>query len=184
MKHPHRSPFPANTYFFTLRLAPFSDDLLTRNINILRSAMRYTLSHHPMQIDAMAVLPNTVHALWTLPPGDTDYPNRIGMLKARFSRAMPMPSNRSQKQIQRGEKGIWERRYWEHKITDNADYNRHHDLIHLSPVHGGLCTTPQEWSHSSVHRDIKRGLETPASKYDKLPPVPNTLGPPASLSLT
>jgi putative transposase len=150
-----------NSYFFTIRLAPRSGDLLLRHIDTLRRAMRYTLSHHPVRIDAMAVLPDVIHALWTLPDGDHDYPNRIGMFKARFSRAMEMPVDRTLKQIQRGEKGIWERRYWEHQITDAADFARHRDLIHLSPVHAGLCATPLDWPNSSIHRDMTRGLPPP-----------------------
>lgn len=162
-KPEHNQP---STYFFTLRLAPQSGDLLTTHIETLRRAMRYTLSHHPMRIDAMVVLPGTIHALWTLPAGDRDYPNRIGMLKARFSRAMPMPPHRTLKQIQRGEKGIWERRYWEHSIADSDDFARHRDLIHHSPVHAGLCVEPTDWPYSSIHREMNRRAPSPVAPRD------------------
>jgi putative transposase len=151
----------AGCYFFTIRLAPQSGDLLVRHIETLRAAMRYMLGHHPTQINAIAVLPNVIHALWTLPAGDNDYPNRIGMLKSRFSKAMDTPAHRTLSQIQKGQKGIWERRYWGHQIRDLDDFNRHRDLIHLSPVHARLCATPQDWPHSSIHRDTRHGLLPP-----------------------
>jgi putative transposase len=166
---------PGATYFFTIRLADRSGDLLIRAIADLRRAMRDTIDRHAFRIDAIAVLPAAIHTIWTLPEGDSDYPNRIGMLKSRFSRAMPMPTHRTLTQIQRGEKGIWQRRYWEHQIRDAADLARHRDLIHLSPVHAGLCPRPQDWPHSSLHRDIAQG---------KPPPAPIGHGGAAGLHLT
>ena len=149
------------TYFFTIRLADRNGDLLTRKISELRRAMRDTKHHHPFRIDAIAVLPAVIHTLWTLPDADDDFPNRFGMLKSRFSRAMPMPENRSPTQIERGEKGIWQRRCWDHLIRDKADFDRHRDLIHLSPVHAGLCADPRDWPHTSLHRDLARGQKPP-----------------------
>lgn len=151
------------TYFFTIRLANPQDDALVRRIADLRRAMRHTLKHHPFRIDAIAVLPAVIHTIWTLPGDSADYPNRIGMLKSRFSRALPMPPHRTPAQIARGEKGIWQRRYWEHEIRDRADFNRHRDLIHIAPVQAGLVARPQDWPHSSLHRDLKRGLPAPAA---------------------
>ena len=149
------------TYFFTLRLARRNDDLLVREIDQLRCAMRDTLQRHPFRIDAIAVLPDVIHTLWTLPTGDNAYGLRIGMLKSRFSRAMPMPLHRSPTQIKRAEKGIWQRRFWEHEIRDAEDMKRHRDLIYLSPVHAGLCATPQAWPHTSLHRDLAEGQALP-----------------------
>ncbi|MBM1712236.1 transposase [Sulfitobacter geojensis] len=143
------------TYFFTLRLADRQDDLLLRKIDLLRSAMRETLQRHPFHIDATAVLPATVHMMWTLPAQDDAYASRIALLKSRFSRACPMPAHRSLAQIKRGEKGIWQRRYWEHAIRDAGDFARHRDLIHLSPVHAGLCARPQDWVYTSLHRYLR-----------------------------
>ncbi len=150
------------TYFFTMRLADRGEDLLIRHVGKLRRAMRDTLDRHPFRIDAIVVLPAAIHTIWTLPEGDSDFPNRIGVLKSRFSRVMPMPPNRSLKQIERGEKGIWQKRYWEHLIRDHADFTRHRDLIHLSPVHAGLCPRPQDWPHSSIHRALAQGHMPPA----------------------
>ncbi|MGJ8625504.1 MAG: REP-associated tyrosine transposase [Sulfitobacter sp.] len=152
---------PGGTFFFTIRLADRGSDLLVRQIHHLRRAMRETKERHAFHIDAIAVLPSVIHTIWTLPEGDTNYPNRIGMLKSKFSRSQPMPAHRTLIQIQRGEKAIWQRRYWEHEIRDEADFARHCDLIYLSPVHAGLCPTPQDWPHTSLHRDLSKGSPAP-----------------------
>ncbi|MEW9919106.1 transposase [Marimonas sp. MJW-29] len=152
---------PGATYFFTLRLADRHGDLLTRRIDDLRRAMREVLAHRPFRIDAITVLPAAIHTLWTLPPGDADYSSRIVMLKSHFSRAQPLPSHRTPSQIRRGEKGIWQRRFWEHEIRDAEDYARHRDMIYLSPVQAGLCPRPQDWPHTSLHRDLKNGPAPP-----------------------
>lgn len=153
---------PGGTFFFTIRLADRAGDLLVREIAALRHAMRVTLDHHPFHIDAIAVLPSVIHTIWTLPEGDSDYPTRVGMLKSKFSRNQPMPAHRTMTQIKRGEKGIWQRRYWEHQIRDADDFARHRDLIYQSPVHAGHCATPQDWPHTSLHRDQIKGVVPPA----------------------
>jgi putative transposase len=152
------------TYFFTIRLASGGGDLLVRHIDLLRHSMRATLQRAPFRIDAIAVLPDCIHTLWTLPPGDHGYRGRVAMLKSGFSRGCPMPLHRTPTQIRRAEKGIWQRRYWEHRVRDMADFERHRDLIYLSPVHAGLCQRPQDWPHSSLHRDQRLGLPVPLRK--------------------
>ncbi|UWR28983.1 transposase [Sulfitobacter sp. W002] len=142
-----------NCYFFTLRLARGDDDALLRHITALRQAMRETLARKPFRIDAIAILPDVLHMVWTLPPNDTDYGNRIGMWKGRFSRHLPPAPHRSLRQIKRGEKGIWQRRFWEHRIRDHADFERHCGLVHLSPVHAGYCDRPEAWPYSSYSRN-------------------------------
>jgi len=161
MSHYIRRRTPGATYFFTIRLADRHSDLLTRQIGPLRAAMRATLDRHPFHIDAITVLPGVIHTIWTLPADDADFATRIGMLKSRFSRSQPMPPDRSLTQIRRGEKGIWQRRYWEHEIRDKADFDRHRDLIYLSPVHAGLCPRPQDWPHTSLHRDLRQAKPAP-----------------------
>lgn len=161
------------TYFFTLRLANNRDDLLVRKIAALRGAMRDTLNRHPFHIDAIAVLPATIHMLWILPDGDNKYARRVALLKSRFSRACPMPANRTPAQINRGEKAIWQRRYWEHVICDAQDQALHRDLIYLSPVHAGLCKHPQDWPHTSLHRDLKHGAPRPVIQKTRQHPPSN-----------
>lgn len=151
-----------STYFFTIRLANGSSDLLVRKIAQLRNAMRDTKARHPFHIDAITVLPAAIHTLWTLPQGEDNYRRRIAMFKSGFSRAMSMPAGRTLAQIKRGEKGIWQRHVWEHQIKDVADFERHRDLIYLSPVHAGLCPKPQDWPHCSIHRDLRDRRTTSA----------------------
>lgn len=165
--------FGPSRVFFTLRLADPESDLLIRRIGKLRRAMRSTLRHHRFRIDAIAVLPATIHMIWTLPPDDTGIPNRIGMLKARFSRHLPPAPYRSPSQIKKGEKGIWQRGYWCHALRTASDYARHRGLIYHSPVQAGLCQTPQDWQYSSIHRDLARRH-----------PLPAPLGPNAAVSPT
>lgn len=168
------------TYFFTLRLARRGDDLLLREVDALRGAMRETLARYPFTIDAICVLPDVVHMIWTLPPQDGNYASRIGMLKSRFSRAMPMPAQRTPAQIRRAEKGIWQRRFWEHQIRDAEDFERHRAMIYLSPVQAGLCATPQAWAHTSLHRDLAAGMAPPAPighgafRTDSIPTFPRS----------
>ena len=156
-----RRRVPDAPWFFTLRLADRQSDLLLREVDVLRAAMRATRARFPFEIEAIVVLPAALHMIWRLPPGDADFPTRIAMLKSRFSRAMPMPADRTPGQIRRAEKGIWQRRYWEHQLRDAADYARHREMIHLSPVHAGLVAAPQDWVHSSLHRDLARGAPPP-----------------------
>ena len=162
MTNRNRTAFSADSVFLTLRLARRGDDLLIRHIEALRGAMRTVLHHHPMRIDAIVVLPAVIHTLWTLPPTDRDGPGRIRLLKSIFSRALPQPDCRTPTQLRRGDKGIWRRSYWALPVRDRITFDRHRDLIHLSPVQAGLCTRPQDWPHSSIHRDIARGRAPPS----------------------
>ena len=162
-----------HSYFFTLRLARRGDDALLRRISQLRQAMRETLKCKPFRIDAIAVLPDVIHTIWTLPVGDSDYARRIGMWKARFSRHLPPAPHCSLAQIKKGDKGIWQKRYWEHAIHDAADFARHRDLVHLSPVQAGLCAKPEDWPFSSYHRD--RGPDVDFAVLEEaLPPSQST----------
>ena len=167
------------TFFFTIRLADRSSDLLIRHIAHLRTAMRETKLRHAFEIDAICVLPSVIHTIWTLPEGESGYANRIRMFKSRFSRSQPMPAHRTLHQIQRGEKGIWQRRHWEHQINDSLDFARHRDLVYLSPVHAGLCETPQDWPHTSLHRDRATGVRAPdqigygTARLHHTPPPPH-----------
>jgi putative transposase len=144
-----------STYFFTARLTDRSGTLLVNEIDHLRDATRRTMSRYPFRIDAIAVLPSTIHTLWTLPPDDDDVSVRWSMLKSLFSRGLPSPAYRAPGQIRRGDKGIWQRRFWQHLIGDADDYAAHLAMIHSSPVQAGLCTNPHRWPHSSIHRETQ-----------------------------
>ncbi|KIN61458.1 Transposase IS200-family protein [Sulfitobacter noctilucae] len=149
------------THFLTIRLADRQSDLLVRRIDQLRQAMRATLAKHPFRIDAIAILPNTIHALWTMPEGDPRCDCRVALLKSRFSRMQPAPMGRNLAKVKRADKGIWQRYCWVHPISNRADFERHRNLIYLSPVQSGLCAQPQDWPHSSLHRDRQLGQMKP-----------------------
>jgi putative transposase len=145
-------------YFITVNLAERrNNDLLIRYIDCLRKAFRQTRNHHPFEIDAIVVLPDHLHCIWQLPAGDDDYPTRWRLIKARFSMAVPKDERISRSRLRKGERGIWQRRYWEHAIRDDQDYQNHLDYIHYNPVKHGYVQTAKEWPHSSFHRWVKFG---------------------------
>jgi len=147
------------TYFFTVNCAERrGNQLLVEHIDLLRQAFRKVKNDHPFLIDAMVVLPDHLHCIWTLPPDDADYKTRWALIKAGFSRAIPAGERRSESRLKRGERGIWQRRFWEHQIRDELDYQRHVDYIHWNPVKHGLVSRVRDWSHSSFHAYVRRGI--------------------------
>ena len=134
MTNYRRLHVPGATWFFTVNLAERRSRLLVDRIDLLRQALRYVQERLPFRIDAMAVLPDHLRAVWTLPPGDSDYPLRWRLLKTSFSRQIPLGERRSASRIVKAERGIWQRRYWERLIRDEAGLRSHIDYIHLNPV--------------------------------------------------
>jgi putative transposase len=116
-------------YFFTVNLAERKRRLLVEHVDDLREAMREVKRNHPFHIDAMVVMPNHLHALWSLPPGDDDYPMRWNLIKGGFSRRLPKTERRNPSRIRKGERGIWQRRYWEHCVRDDRDLSRYQALL-------------------------------------------------------
>ena len=106
----------------------------------------------------MVVLPNHWHGIWTLPEGDADLGVRISRVKSLFSRSIPATESRSASRVARGERGIWQRRFWEHTIRDETDYARHIDYVHWNPVKHGHVQQVMDWPYSSFHRYVKSGL--------------------------
>nr|WP_249037242.1 transposase [Desulfobacter hydrogenophilus] len=146
------------TYFFTVNLAERKQTLLVEHVDMLRKVIQKVKSAHPFHIDAMVVLPNHLHALWTLPPGDNDYPMRWMLIKTGFSRRMPKVEPRSNSRIAKGERGIWQRRYWEHLIRDHRDLRHHIDYIHYNPVKHKHVNQVKDWPYSSFHHYVRQGL--------------------------
>ncbi|MFI4918635.1 MAG: REP-associated tyrosine transposase [Legionellales bacterium] len=146
------------SYFFTLALQNRQSDLLTNKIDELRSSFRNTMKSYPFTINGIVILPEHMHIMMTLPPHDANYAQRLGYIKSNFSRQLEMsePINHSRKT--KRERGIWQRRFWEHAIRDEHDYARHLDYIHYNPVKHGHVQKPSEWKYSSIHRYIKMGV--------------------------
>ena len=152
-----RARVPGATYFFTVTLKDRRDDLLVTHIDVLRLTFRAVRQQKPFRLDAIVVLPDHLHTIWTLPDGDADFSSRWQAIKARFTRSL---NNRGEatKRNARGEFDIWQARYWEHIIRDDSDFERHVSYIHYNPVKHSLVTCPTDWRWSSVHRYIRQGL--------------------------
>jgi len=148
---------PGGAYFFTVTLADRSSRLLVERVDVLRDAFAWVRAGHPFTIDAIVVLPDHIHAIWTLPPGDTDFPTRWSLIKAAFSRAVDNTEYVNASRRPRGERGIWQRRFWEHLIRSGDDLAAHVDYIHYNPVKHGYVLHPIDWPHSSIHRYVAAG---------------------------
>ncbi|MDE2068966.1 MAG: transposase [Bradyrhizobium sp.] len=146
------------SFFFTVNLAERRLRLLTEYIDELRAALEETRRGHPFTIEAMVVLPDHLHALWTMPEGDADFATRWRLIKSGFSRRLPGGERISDSRAGKGERGIWQRRYWEHTIRDEIDFARHVDYIHINPIKHGLVTRVADGPHSSFHRMVERGI--------------------------
>jgi len=172
-----RPKVPGARVFFSVALAQRGGSLLVDEVVRLRAAVRMTQAERPFAIDAWVVLPDHLHAVWTLPPGDADFSTRWGAIKSRFTRSLrdgcrvgfnPTMAQRSGHGVgwnptlrrspskrRKGDAGIWQRRFWEHHLRNEADFWRHVHYCWLNPVKHGLVAAPQDWPYSSVHRDAR-----------------------------
>ncbi len=152
-----RNRVPGGTFFFTVTLADRRSQLLAERVELLRTAFRVTRQERPFETVAMVVLPDHLHAIWTLPAGDDDYPARWRTIKARFTRTVE-GSGVALHRNTKGECNLWQRRYWEHAIRDEIDLQRHVDYIHFNPVKHGYVAAVRDWPHSSFHRYVRVGM--------------------------
>jgi putative transposase len=144
--------------FFTVNLLDRRSTILTERIDELREAVRWTLQRYPFRADAFVVLPDHLHAVWNLPRDDTDFAIRWRMIKSHFARSIPHKEHVSRSRRERGERGIWQRRFWEHLIRDEQDYSRHVEYCYINPVKHALVKRVQDWPYSSFHRDVRAGI--------------------------
>lgn len=167
---------PGATVYFTVALADRGADLLVRHVDLLRDAARRTIRDKPYAVRAWVILPDHMHCVWTLPEGDADYSNRMGMLKARFTRALtggewqprrvgldptkvgiggvePHPTALSKSKADKQDGRVWQRRFWEHHIRDEDDLRAAVRYCWINPVKHGLVERPGDWPYSSWHRD-------------------------------
>jgi putative transposase len=151
-----RPRVPGASVFFTVTLTDRRSRLLVQEVAALRDAVRATRAERPFQIDAWVVLPDHLHALWTMPEDDADYSTRWRLIKTRFSRRLPVGPLRPGHEA-RQERGLWQRRFWERHIRNEADFAAHLRYCWGNPVKHGLVEKPEDWPYSSVHRDIRSG---------------------------
>lgn len=152
-----RNRVPGGTYFFTVTLRDRRATMLVEYVDALRTAFRKTLRDRPFVVDAIVVLPDHLHAVWTLPQEDDDFAGRWRSIKSRFTRAL-VKSDAELVRNSEGEYDLWQRRDWEHTIRDDVDLARHVDYIHFNPVKHGLVEQVGDWPYSSFHRFVRRGL--------------------------
>lgn len=153
-----RNRVAGGTYFFTVNLLNREAKLLVENIKALREAVRKVRAQRPFHIDAWVVLPEHMHCVWTLPGGDDDYSSRWRAIKIAFAKALPKTERVSAVRERKGERGIWQRRFWEHTIRDDKDYAAHVDYVHINPFKHGLVAHVKDWPYSSFHRFVAVGI--------------------------
>ncbi|MDH4871313.1 transposase [Pseudomonas sp. BN515] len=158
MTNYRRDHTPGASWFFTLNLAERRSRLLIDRIDLLRASFRACMQRHPWRIDAIVILPDHLHALCTLPPDDADYALRWRQIKSSFSRALPPCEPLSASRLSKGERGIWQRRFWEHRVRDGDDFARHVDYIHHNPRKHGHVERVADWPWSSFHRYVDAGI--------------------------
>jgi putative transposase len=157
MPNYRRADIKGGIFFFTVALADRSSSLLVDEIDRLRRAYRTVQRRRPFETIAVCILPDHIHTVWVLPEDDPDFSVRWNLIKSGFSRGISAQP-RAPSKISKREKGVWQRRYWEHAIRDNADLERHVDYIHFNPVKHGRVSRVVDWPHSSFHRFVERGL--------------------------
>jgi len=153
------------TYFFTVvtyQRRPFLCQDGSRLA--LRTAIEETRLSHPFEIDAWVLMPDHLHCIWTLPDNDGDYSKRWGLIKAGFTKKIKSDVagnvQKSNSRTKHRESIVWQRRFWEHMIRNEADYKAHIDYIHFNPVKHGLVGAPAEWKHSTFHKCVQEGMYT------------------------
>ena len=157
---------PGGTYFFTavihLRRPILCTDVAR---TCLHEAIATVRSKWPTELVAIVLLPDHIHSVWTLPDGDARYPTRWRRIKEEFTRmylkrgGQEIPQSLSR--LRQGERGVWQRRYWEHSVRDEQDLKRCVDYVHWNPKKHGYVSNVRDWPWSSFHRHVKLGEYTP-----------------------
>jgi putative transposase len=152
-----RNFLDGGTFFFTVTLADRRSRALLDHITALRNAFRATRRERPFAIEAIVILPDHLHVMLTLPVADADFSGRWRRIKGHFSSALIDAGSRIAR-ASNGDLSLWQRRFWEHTIRDESDFERHVDYIHFNPIKHGLVQRVRDWPHSSFHRHVRQGL--------------------------
>ena len=159
-----RAFLPGASCFFTVVRERRRTILATAAaVEVLRAAFRIVRKTRPFELDAIVVLPDHLHCIWTLPPGDADFATRWRLIKTRFTkqcdpvlRTQPNPARAAKR-----EQAIWQHRYWEHLLRDETGYTRHVEYIHYNPVKHGYASSALEWPYSSFRRYVEASMYLP-----------------------
>jgi len=157
MVHYRRCRIESASYFFTLALADREAKTLTEHAALLGDSLRRVQRLKPFRVDALVLLPEHLHMVWTLPESDSDYPSRIQALKAGFTFSLGRAAGLSLPLRTEGGRQLWQRRYWEHCLRDEDDLRRHIDYIHFNPVKHGWAQRAADWPYSSFQRHVRLG---------------------------
>ena len=157
MSRYRRAHVEGGVFFFTVTLADRSSDLLVRHIDRLRRVYSSVQQDRPFETIAVCILPDHIHAIWRLPPNDADFPLRWSLIKIGFSRGLAVAAAPTPSKLAKRERGLWQRRYWEHAIRDDADLERHVNYIHFNPIKHKLVSRVCDWPHSSFKQYVARG---------------------------
>lgn len=155
---------PGITWYFTVALQDRRSRWLVEHVDLLRDCVSQVKAKHPFRIDAMVVLPEHLHAIWTLPPDDPDFVRRWALIKRRFTRQLlcrrlldpPAPHRRGE-----ADRRLWQRGCRPQRIRDEQDLARHIAHVHFNPVWHGWVARAADWPHSSFHRHVRQGLLAP-----------------------
>ena len=177
MSNYRRNFVAGGCYFFTVNLLERQRSLLTDHIDLLRDSVRRVKRLYPFHIDAWVVLPDHMHCIWTLPPDSDDFSVRWRLIKLLFSKGLPRTERLSVSRHKRAERGIWQRRYWEHTILTQQDYANHIDYIHVNPLKHGYVSRVQDWPYSSFHRYVQDGILAKdwSGELNDLPTAPENM---------
>lgn len=145
------------TWFFTVTLTDRRSCLLVEEIDLLRRVFADVRRRRPFRVDAMVVLPDQIHAVWTLPDDDGDFSTRWSLIKGDFTRALTRQGRDVSTGRRLGERSLWQRRFWEHLIRDDGDFGRHVDYCHINPMKHGLVGRVMDWPYSTFHRAVREG---------------------------
>jgi putative transposase len=160
MSNYRRAITKGGTYFFTVvtyRRQCFLCDAQVRSA--LRAGIHFARKDHPFSIDAWVLLPDHLHCIWTLPPDDADFGILCAIIK-RFATKQCNPELKRDdwikpSKLKRRESTLWQRRFWEHQMGDERDFEKHVDYIHHNPVKHGLAKQASDWPYSTFHRYVK-----------------------------
>jgi putative transposase len=152
-----RNFVPGGTFFFTVTLADRRSSVLVDHVGLLRTAFCETRDRKSFAVDAIVILPDHLHTILTLPSGDSGFSGRWKAIKAAFTRSI-IATGASIPRDDRGEYFLWQRRFWEHTIRDDQDFERCASYLHFNPVKHRLVSRPGEWPFSSLHRYVRAGI--------------------------
>ena len=157
----YRRLYIQNTKIFITVVTSKRRDLLIQNIDILRQAFKEAKQKFSFDIDSVVILPNHLHMIIS-PKNINEYPEIIRKIKSYFSRNIDISQidnyEISESKKNKGEKDIWQRRYWEHTIQNEAELNQCRDYIHYNPVKHKYVNKAKDWEYSSFRQYVEHGL--------------------------